>query len=88
MTNLTPAACLKVKGDTFFLPVPNDGVYLRNQEGVAEDLRLLHAVCKAEKKVFLPAMCLRQTGVAGLVVHPDSEGCWESAWRRVHTGQS
>jgi hypothetical protein len=33
MTNLIPAARLKVKGDTFFLPVPNDGVYFRNNVG-------------------------------------------------------
>src|SRR5258708_7960323 len=33
MTNLTPTARLKVKGDTFFLPVSNDGVYFRNNEG-------------------------------------------------------
>lgn len=33
MTSLTPAARLKVKDDTFFLPVPNDGVYFRNNVG-------------------------------------------------------
>jgi putative thiazole-containing bacteriocin maturation protein len=55
-----------------------------SQEGEVEELRLLQAVCKAEKKVFLPAMCLHQTGMAGPVVHAESEGCWESAWRRVH----
>src|ERR1700730_14429127 len=33
MTNLAPAARLKVKGDTFFLPVPNNGVYFRNNIG-------------------------------------------------------
>jgi putative thiazole-containing bacteriocin maturation protein len=55
-----------------------------SQEGNVEELRLLHAVCQDEKKVFLPAMCLHQTGMAGPVVHPESEGCWESAWRRVH----
>jgi putative thiazole-containing bacteriocin maturation protein len=55
-----------------------------SQDGDVEELRLLNAVCKAEKKVFLPAMCLHQTGMAGPVVYPESEGCWESAWRRVH----
>ncbi|NOU92551.1 hypothetical protein GC093_04805 [Paenibacillus sp. LMG 31456] len=30
MTRLIPAARLKVKEDTFFLPVQNDGVYFRN----------------------------------------------------------
>ena len=23
-------------------------------------------------------------GLAGPLVHPESEGCWESAWRRIH----
>ncbi|MBN2909914.1 putative thiazole-containing bacteriocin maturation protein [Polycladomyces sp. WAk] len=55
-----------------------------SQEGDVEGLRALHAVCREEKKVFLPAMFLEQVGVAGPLVHPDSEGCWESAWRRMH----
>lgn len=34
MKNLTPTARLQVKADTFFLPVPNDGVYFRNNVGM------------------------------------------------------
>lgn len=49
-----------------------------------EELRLLHKVSREEKKVFLPAICLEQFGLAGPLVHPNSEGCWESAWRRLH----
>ncbi len=41
-------------------------------------------VCKEEKKAFLPALCLDRVGLAGPLVHPESEGCWESAWRRIH----
>ncbi|WP_409340377.1 putative thiazole-containing bacteriocin maturation protein [Paenibacillus sp. MBLB4367] len=63
---------------------PFQSILYVSQEGDVEELRLLHAICKAEKKVFLPAMCLHQTGIAGPVVHPESEGCWESAWRRLH----
>jgi len=33
MSKLTPSARLQVKADTFFLPVPNDGVYFRNNIG-------------------------------------------------------
>lgn len=33
MTDLNPAMRLKVKGDTFFLPIPNEGVYFRNNYG-------------------------------------------------------
>jgi putative thiazole-containing bacteriocin maturation protein len=63
---------------------PFQSILYVSQEGDIEKLRLLQSVCKAEKKVFLPAMCLHQTGMAGPAVHPESEGCWESAWRRVH----
>ncbi len=63
---------------------PFQSILYVSQEGDVEELRLLHAVCKAEKKVFLPATCLHQTGMAGPVVHPESDGCWESAWRRIH----
>ncbi|UKS24548.1 putative thiazole-containing bacteriocin maturation protein [Paenibacillus sp. HWE-109] len=63
---------------------PFDSVLFVSQEGDIEELRALHAVCREEKKVFLPAVCLKQAGMAGPLVHPDSEGCWESAWRSVH----
>lgn len=33
MSKLIPSARLRVKADTFFLPVPNDGVYFRNNIG-------------------------------------------------------
>lgn len=33
MNRLTPAARLKTNGDTFFLPVPNEGIYFRNNVG-------------------------------------------------------
>jgi putative thiazole-containing bacteriocin maturation protein len=63
---------------------PFQSILYVSQEGDVEELRLLHAVCKEEKKVLLPAMFLHQTGMAGPLVHPESEGCWESAWRRLH----
>lgn len=34
MSQLTQAARLKMKGDTFYLPVPDEGVYFRNNVGV------------------------------------------------------
>ncbi|WP_240420119.1 putative thiazole-containing bacteriocin maturation protein [Paenibacillus periandrae] len=63
---------------------PFQSVLYVSQEGDVEEFRHLHTACKMEKKLLLPAMCLHQTGMAGPVVHPDAEGCWESAWRRVH----
>ncbi|KGM44764.1 putative thiazole-containing bacteriocin maturation protein [Neobacillus niacini] len=63
---------------------PFDYILYVAQKDDVEELRLLHRVSKEEKKVFLPAICLEQAGLAGPLVHPDSEGCWESAWRRIH----
>jgi putative thiazole-containing bacteriocin maturation protein len=63
---------------------PFDWILYVSQEGNVEELRALHAVCREEKKGFLPAISLQQVGLAGPLVHPDSEGCWESAWRRIH----
>ncbi|MCG7317463.1 putative thiazole-containing bacteriocin maturation protein [Brevibacillus laterosporus] len=63
---------------------PFDAILYVSQEGDVEELRVLQAVCREEGKVLLPAICLQQVGVAGPLVHPDSEECWESAWRRIH----
>jgi putative thiazole-containing bacteriocin maturation protein len=63
---------------------PFQSILYVSQEGDVEELRLLHAACREEKKMLLPAMCLHQAGMAGPLVHPESEGCWESAWRRIH----
>ncbi|NUK31768.1 putative thiazole-containing bacteriocin maturation protein [Parageobacillus sp. VR-IP] len=63
---------------------PFEWILYVSQEGNVEELRALHAVCREEKKGFLPAISLQQVGLAGPLVHPDSEGCWESAWRRIH----
>jgi putative thiazole-containing bacteriocin maturation protein len=55
-----------------------------SQESGVRELRALHTVCREEKKVLLPAMFMQQAGLAGPLVHPDSDGCLESAWRRLH----
>lgn len=62
---------------------PFDSILYVSQEDDVEELRALHAVCREEKKVLIPAICLQQVGLAGPLVHPDG-GCWESAWRRIH----
>ncbi|MBH5319486.1 putative thiazole-containing bacteriocin maturation protein [Paenibacillus sp. GSMTC-2017] len=64
--------------------VPFDSILFVSQDGDIEELQLLHEVCKEEKKMFLPAVCLQQVGLAGPLVHPDVEGCWQSAWRSIH----
>ncbi|MGM0878826.1 MAG: putative thiazole-containing bacteriocin maturation protein [Bacillota bacterium] len=63
---------------------PFDWILYVSQEGNIKELRALHEICREEKKVLLPAMFVQQMGLAGPLVHPDSEGCWESAWRRIH----
>lgn len=44
----------------------------------------LQTVCRQEKKPFFPAVCLKQVGLAGPFVHEDDDGCFASAWRRIH----
>jgi putative thiazole-containing bacteriocin maturation protein len=63
---------------------PFHSILYVSQEGDIEELRGLHAVCREEKKLLLPALCIQQAGLAGPLVHPDLAGCWESAWRRIH----
>jgi putative thiazole-containing bacteriocin maturation protein len=63
---------------------PFDSILYVSQNGDIEELRFLHKVCREEKKVFLPAICHQQVGIAGPLVHPDSNSYWESAWRRIH----
>ncbi|GAA0337388.1 putative thiazole-containing bacteriocin maturation protein [Bacillus carboniphilus] len=55
-----------------------------SQEGEIEELRALHKICRKEKKRLIPALFVNQVGIAGPQIHPDSEGCWESAWRSIH----
>jgi putative thiazole-containing bacteriocin maturation protein len=61
-----------------------DSILYVGQKGDVEQLRALHQICREEKKRFLPALLLDQVGLAGPLVHPDSDGCWESAWRSIH----
>lgn len=63
---------------------PFEYIMYGSEHGDVEELRFLHRVCREEGKVFLPAICLDQVGVAGPLVHPNSDACWESAWRRLH----
>ncbi|RST72270.1 putative thiazole-containing bacteriocin maturation protein [Siminovitchia acidinfaciens] len=63
---------------------PYDCVLYVSQDGNVNELRTLNLVCREESKSFIPAICLQQVGLAGPLFHPESEGCWESAWRRIH----
>ncbi|KIL34147.1 bacteriocin maturation protein [Cohnella kolymensis] len=63
---------------------PYDCILYVSTQGDSLELKAIHNACREEKKIFLPALIVRQAGMAGPLVHPDSDGCWESAWRRVH----
>lgn len=63
---------------------PYEWVLYVSQDGNINELRNLNVICKEIGKGFLPAVCLGQVGLSGPVVHPESDGCWESAWRRLH----
>lgn len=63
---------------------PYDSILYVSEAGNVEELQVIHAACRKEKKIFLPAIIYKQAGMAGPLVHPESEGCWESAWHRVH----
>lgn len=64
---------------------PFDSIlYVTQKENLGE-LELLHAICRADKKVFVPAFCHKKVGIAGPIIHPDTEVGWDSAWRRLHS---
>lgn len=63
---------------------PYDSILYISEAGNVEELQVIHAACRKEKKIFLPAIICKQAGMAGPLVHPESEGCWETAWHRVH----
>ncbi|HDX9577335.1 TPA: putative thiazole-containing bacteriocin maturation protein [Bacillus pseudomycoides] len=58
-------------------------LYVSQGEDI-EELKALHAICKEEKKIFIPAIFKQGIGLAGPLVHPENDACWESAWRRIH----
>lgn len=78
--------CEKKDGRNFWQEAlqPYDWILYVSQDGNVKELKDLNMVCKEQKKAFFPAICLDQVGLAGPLVHPESEGCWESAWRRIH----
>lgn len=63
---------------------PFQAVFYGSDKVNMGEVRELHAVCRTEKKVFIPALCWPRVGLAGPLVEPDSEHCFESAWRRIH----
>ncbi|OAT81952.1 putative thiazole-containing bacteriocin maturation protein [Bacillus sp. MKU004] len=63
---------------------PFDSILYVTQNENLEELDRLQAICREDKKLFVPAVCHQQKGIAGPIIHPDSEAGWDSAWRRIH----
>lgn len=76
----------KERGKVFWQETirPYDWVLYFTEDGSIERLIEINQFCKQEKKAFIPAICLDNVGLAGPVVLPEEEGCFESAWRRLH----
>ncbi|MDX8342569.1 putative thiazole-containing bacteriocin maturation protein [Rossellomorea sp. YZS02] len=64
---------------------PFDSILYVSQKKDQEELDLIHALCRTDKKLLIPALCHREKGIAGPIIHADSEAGWESAWRRLHS---
>ncbi|MEG9295076.1 putative thiazole-containing bacteriocin maturation protein [Mangrovibacillus sp. Mu-81] len=64
---------------------PFDSILYVTQKENLGKLELLQTICRTDQKLFVPAICQNQKGIAGPLIHPDSEAGWESAWRRLHT---
>ncbi|WHX42559.1 putative thiazole-containing bacteriocin maturation protein [Mesobacillus sp. AQ2] len=62
-----------------------DHILYVSQGGNQEELKMWQNICRDEKKTFLPAIILKNKGLAGPIFNPGSEVCWESAWRRLHS---
>ncbi|MEH7238992.1 putative thiazole-containing bacteriocin maturation protein [Bacillus sp. JJ1562] len=63
---------------------PYDCILYVSQDGNINELRDVNLVCKQEKKAFMPSVYLDQVGLSGPFDQTDTDGCWESAWRRIH----
>ncbi|MBB6674662.1 bacteriocin maturation protein [Cohnella nanjingensis] len=62
---------------------PFEVILYVTQADTPDELRALHAACRAEGKTLLPAWCRRAVWMVGPLVTPASAGDWESAWRRI-----
>ncbi|CAI8866162.1 putative thiazole-containing bacteriocin maturation protein [Brevibacillus sp. IT-7CA2] len=48
------------------------------------EISVIQLACREREKVFVPALFVQQKGMVGPLIHPQSEACFESAWRRLH----
>ncbi|MDA7028445.1 putative thiazole-containing bacteriocin maturation protein [Bacillus sp. CLL-7-23] len=65
--------------------IPFDWVLYVSEDVDPEKISELQRECRKKGKSFFPAVCLKQIGLAGPVTLDDHDGCFESAWRRLHS---
>jgi putative thiazole-containing bacteriocin maturation protein len=58
-------------------------LYASKNENINE-LLLFQSICRQNKKLFIPAIFYKDTGIAGPVIHPDAKVGYESMWQRIH----
>lgn len=63
---------------------PFDSILYVSQKGDIEECLTLQRLCRKQRKLFIPALVIKQVGLAGPVVQPESSFDLESAWRRLH----
>ncbi|MDN4525053.1 bacteriocin maturation protein [Fictibacillus fluitans] len=66
---------------------PYDSILYGSSSNDVTELRTLHSLCKKERKTFLPVTLSDGLAFAGPLVTAKSDGCWESAFRRIHQRQ-
>ncbi|TBL75708.1 putative thiazole-containing bacteriocin maturation protein [Paenibacillus thalictri] len=82
---LEEIAASQASGDDWRTMVqPVQAVLYVSENGDLQELRQLHAICRQENKLLIPAICVHQTGLIGPILQAETETDWESAWRRIH----
>jgi putative thiazole-containing bacteriocin maturation protein len=60
-----------------------DAILHISERPVLARARLLNRLCLEERKPFIQAIIVNDQVWLGPLVHPEVEGCWECAWRRL-----
>lgn len=79
------APCWNDKEAVFNLIKPFDVILHISDHPMLARARLLNALCVEQEKTLLQACFLNDQVWVGPLVKPDTEGCWECAWRRLQS---
>ncbi|MGG1574338.1 putative thiazole-containing bacteriocin maturation protein [Fictibacillus sp. NRS-1165] len=63
---------------------PFDSILYGFKDSDLAQLRTILTICKEQKKKALPVTFLKDLAFTGPLVSPESDSCWESAFRRLH----